>query len=55
MPGTLLVHYADTVSTTKRGKVTLLKKKEIKQQYPDNNYTEEEVYEARQKRTRMTT
>jgi hypothetical protein len=26
---------------------SLLKKREIKEQYPDDNYTKEEVYEAR--------
>lgn len=44
-----------SIHNKKRDKVTLLKKTEIKEQYPDDNYTEEEVYEARQKRPRMTT
>jgi hypothetical protein len=36
-----------SIHNKKRDKVTLLKKTEIKEQYPDNNYIEEEVYEAR--------
>ena len=35
-----------SIHNKKRDKVTLLKKIEIKEQYPDDNYTEEEVYEA---------
>lgn len=55
-----LVHYQYIMQTQypqqKEGQSnSLLKKTEIKEQYPDDNYTEEEVYEARQKRTRMTT
>lgn len=36
-----------SIHNKKRDKVTLLKKIEIKEQYSDDNYTEEEVYEAR--------
>jgi hypothetical protein len=36
-----------SIHNKKRNKVTLLKKTEIKEQYPDDNYIEEEVYEAR--------